>query len=288
MRHLNTTWRHIRRSPYQAFAAVFIMAQTFFVLTFFSFLIYGSSRIIAYFESVPQVTAFFKEETKQEQIDVLQQQIKDTGKVAEVTFVSKQEALKIYQDQNKDDPLLLELVTADILPAALKVSTVKIEDLSSISDLFSKSPFVDRVIFQKDLIQNLSAWTSALRKIGIFLSVILALDAIFLMVIIIGIKISQKKDEIEIVRLIGATSWYIRWPFIYEGIFYGVVGAFFGWVLGISIFWYATPFLSVFLKGIPLFPLPVAFFFQLFGMELLLAVLLGFISSFFAVLRYLK
>lgn len=288
MRHLKTTWRHIRRSPYQAFAAIFIMAQTFFVLTFFAFLLYGSSRIIAYFESVPQVTAFFKEETKQQQIDDLQQQVKDTGKIAEITFVSKDEALRIYREQNKNDPLLLELVTADILPAALKVSTVKIEDLSSISDLFSKSSYVDRVIFQKDLIQNLSAWTNALRKIGVSLSVILALDAIFLMVIIIGIKISQKKDEIEIVRLIGATSWYVRWPFIYEGIFYGVVGAFFGWLLGIGIFWYATPFLSAFLKGIPLFPLPVSFFFQLLGMELLLAVFLGFISSFFAVLRYLK
>ena len=288
MRHLKTTWQHIRRSPYQAFAAVFIMGQTFFVLTFFAFLIYGSSRIITYFESVPQVTAFFKEEAKQEQIDALQKQVADTGKTADITFVSKDEAFRIYREQNKNDPLLLELVTADILPAALKVSTVKIEDLSSISDLLGKSPFVDRVIFQKDLIQNLSTWTTALRRIGITLSVILALDAIFLMVIIIGIKISQKKEEIEIVRLIGGTSWYVRWPFVYEGIFYGVVGAFFGWLFGIALFWYATPFLSSFLKGIPLFPLPTVFFAQLFGLELLLAIFLGFISSFFAVLRYLK
>lgn len=288
MRHLKTTWHHIRRSPYQAFAAVFIMAQTFFVLTFFAFLIFASSRIIAYFESVPQVTAFFKEEAKQEDIDVLQQQVKETGKIAKLEFVSKQEALKIYREQNKDDPLLLELVTADILPAAVKVSAIKIDDLGLLSDMLNNSPLVDRVIFQKDVVQNLAAWTSALRRIGIALSVILALDATFLMIIIIGIKISQKKDEIEIVRLIGATSWYVRWPFIYEGIFYGVVGALFGWAFGVGLFWYATPFLSSFLKGVPLLPIPAVFFFQLLGIELLLAVFLGIVSSFFAVLRYLK
>ncbi|QQG41004.1 MAG: ABC transporter permease [Candidatus Levyibacteriota bacterium] len=288
MRHLKTAWRHIRRSPYQAFAAVFIMAQTFFVLTFFAFLIFASSRIIAYFESVPQVTAFFKEEAKQEDIDTLSQKVKETGKIAKLEFVSKEEALKIYKEQNKDDPLLLELVTAEILPAALKVSAIKIDDLTQISEMLSGSIIVERVIFQKDVVQNLAVWTNALRKIGIALSAILALDAIFLMVIIIGIKISQKKDEIEIVRLIGATGWYVRWPFIYEGVFYGVSGAFLGWLLALGLFWYATPFLSSFLKGIPLFPIPIIFFFQLLGIELLIAIFLGIVSSFLSVLRYLK
>lgn len=288
MRHLKTTWKHIRRSPYQAFAAVFIMAQTFFVLTFFAFLIFGSSRIIAYFESVPQVTAFFKDEAKQDQIDALRTQLMDTQKVSKIEFSSKQDAFKKYKELFKDDPLSLELVNADILPPSFGVSTGKIDDLTVIADVLTKAPIVERVVFQKDLVGNLAAWTSALRKVGVALSVVLALDAIFLMVIIIGIKISQKKDEIEIVRLIGATSWYIRWPFIYEGIFYGVVGAFLGWLLGIGLFWYATPFLSALLKGVPFLPLPTIFFAQLFGMEIILAIFLGFISSFFAVLRYLK
>ncbi len=288
MRHLKTTWRHIRRSPYQAFAAIFIMAQTFFVLTFFTFILFGSAKIISYFESVPQVTAFFKQNVKQEDIQTLEKKIKDTGKTASVDFVSKQEALQIYREQNKDDPLLLELVTADILPSALKVSTVKIDDLSVISTMLSSSPNVDRVIYQKDLIRNLASWTGALRKIGGALSIVMALDAIFLMVIIIGIKISQKKEEIEIVRLIGATNWYVRLPFLYEGMFYGVVGAFFGWLLGVGIFWYAMPFLSSFLKGIPLLPVPPIFFAQLLGVELVIAILLGVFSSFLAVLRYLK
>ncbi|MBI2431155.1 MAG: ABC transporter permease [Candidatus Levybacteria bacterium] len=288
MRHLKTTWRHIRRSPYQAFAAVFIMAQTFFVLTFFAFFIFTSSRIIAYFESVPQVTAFFKDEAKQEDIDSLRQKLEDTDKIAKIEFSSKLDAFEKYKELFKDDPLSLELVNADILPSSFGVSTNKIEDLSYVADMLSKSAVVERVVFQQDLVKNLSIWTNALRKIGIVLSIILALDAMFLMIIIIGIKISQKKEEIEIVRLIGATSWYVRWPFIYEGIFYGIVGAFFGWLLGVGLFWYATPFLESFLKGIPLFPIPAVFFAQLLGVEFLIAIFLGIFSSFLAVLRYLK
>ncbi len=287
-RVLKTTWRHIRRSPYQAFAAVFIMMQTFFVLSLFTFLIFGSSKIIEYFESIPQVTAFFREDVKQEQIDALGQQVRDTKKIAKIEFISKQEALKIYREQNKDDPLLLDLVTADILPPAFKVSTNKIDDLTAISEILSTSPIVDRVVFQKDVVHTLASWTNALRKIGIVLTVVLSLDSIFLMIIIIGIKISQKKQEIEIVRLVGATNWYVRWPFIFEGVLYGVIGAFFGWLVSVVLLWYATPFLSSFLQGIPLLPIAPLFLFKLLGIELLFAVVLGVFSSFLAVLRYLK
>ena len=66
-----TVWHNIRRSPYQAFAAIFIMMFTFLVVSFFAFTLYGSSRSISYFESKPQVTAFFRNEVKQEEISEL-------------------------------------------------------------------------------------------------------------------------------------------------------------------------------------------------------------------------
>jgi len=288
MQFLKTTWNHTRRSPYQAFAAVFIMMQTFFVVSLFTFVIFGSAKIINYFESLPQVTVFFKNEAKQEQIDGLKSQLEGTGKVAKIRFVSKQEALNIYRSQNKNDPLLLDLVTADILPSSLEISTVHIEDLNSVSDTLKNSDFVQEVIFPKDIISNLTSWTNAARKIGAALIVVLGLDSIFLMVIIIGIKISQRKEEIEIMRLLGATSWYVRWPFIFEGIFYSAGGAIVGWGVSCLILWYANPLLSSFLGNIPVLPVSPLFLLELLGAELLLAVILGMLSSYMAVLRYLK
>jgi len=288
MKTFKTTWRNIRRSPYQAFAAVFVMTLTFLFISFFTFLLYGSTKAISFFESRPQVTAFFRQEVKQKDIDNLKNTLMATNKIESIKFVSKQDALKIYREQNKSDSLLLELVTADILPASLEISTIKIADLSEINNMLKASVLVSEVIFQKDVVSVLTSWTNALRSIGLGLIIILSLVSIFIMVIIIGIKISQKKQDIEIMRLIGASGWYIRWPFIFEGIFYGGVGAILGWLISTGALWYATPFLSSFLKGIPIFPLSLVFLLGLLGIEIMVAVVLGTLASFVAVLRYLK
>ena len=288
MKFINTAWRNIRRSPYQALAAILIMTLTFLVFSFFVFLLIGSSKTVSYFESVPEVTAFFKNDATQKDINSLENQLSKTGKVASIKFVTKEEALKIYKEQNKDDPILLELVTADILPSSFEIAAIKIDDLNQISEMLKKSPIVSEVVYQKDVVATLSTWTNAIRKIGISLIVMLSLVSMFIMVTIIGIKISHKKEDIEIMRLIGATSWYIRWPFILEGMFYASIGAIIGWAIASGALLYASPFLETFLKGIPILPVPVIGLLELLGIEIILACLLGAFSSLLAVLRYLK
>jgi cell division transport system permease protein len=288
MSFAKTAWKNIRRSPYQALAAILIMTLTFLVISFFTFILVGSSKVINYFESKPQVTAFFKNEAKQEDINQLKNQLQSTGKIASIKFVSKDEALKIYKEQNKNDPLLLDLVTADVLPSSFEISTVKIEDMGTVSNTLNKSTLVSDVIYQKDVVSTLTSWTGAIRKIGLGVIVLLSLVSIFIMATIIGIKISQKKADIEIMRLIGATNWYIRWPFLTEGILYGIIGAIVGWAIATGGLLYATPFLESFLKGIPVLPVAYLDLLTLLGIELVLAVILGTISSFLAVLRYSK
>lgn len=288
MKFFKTAWKNIRRSPYQAFAAVFIMTLTFLAFSLFAIIFYSSSQVVNYFESKPQVTAFFKDEAKQTDIDELKKSLTDSGIVSEVKFVSKDEALEIYRNQNKDDPLLLDLVTADILPASLEISTFVIDDLTLVSDTLTKSAVVEEVVFQKDVVSTLTSWTNAIRKVGIFIVTLLAIVSVLIMVIIIGIKVSQKRGDIETMRLIGAGSWYVRFPFIIEGVLYGAIGAIVGWIVSYGILLYATPQLSYFLKGVPVFPLSPTFMFGLLGLELLFALLLGVFSSYLAVLRYLK
>src|SRR3989338_1173846 len=288
MKFIKSSLRNIRRSPYQALAAVLIMMLTFLTISFFTFLLAGSSRVINFFESKPQATAFFKNEAKQSDINTMESQIKNTGKVSSVRFVSKKEALKIYKQQNKDDPLLLDLVTADILPASLEVSAFRISDLSGISETLKGSSIVQEVIFQKDIVSTLVSWTAAVRRIWISLVIVLSLVSTFIMITIIGIRISQRKEDIEIMRLIGASNWYIRWPFLFEGMFYAVIGAVIGWTIASLALWYSTPFLSSFLKGIPILPVSPIFLLKVLLAELILAVILGFLSSFLSVLRYLR
>jgi cell division transport system permease protein len=288
MRALKTTFKHIRRNPYQALSAIFIIMQTFFVISVFTFIIFGSARILSYFESLPQVAAFFKPEATAKNVDDLKSKIQETGKVSQMRFVSQQEALERYKKMFKTDPLLLDLVTADVLPASLEISTYKIEDLTAISDMLKQSDAIQEVSFPKEVVSGLITWTDILKKIGTVLVIVMGLDAICVMIIIISIKISQKREEIEIMRLLSATNWFVIKPFIYEGMMYGIIGAILGWAIACGGLWYATPFLQSFFRGVPLLPVSPTLLFELLGVEIIIAMILGIVASSLAVLRYLK
>jgi cell division transport system permease protein len=286
--HLKTAWTHIRRSPYQALAAIGIMVLTFFVASVFILLTAGSGSILRYFETRPQVTAFFKDEVTLAEVEELKTNLLATGKVEEVQYVSKEEALTIYREQNKDDPLLLEMVTANILPASLEVATKDLTYLGEIAGLLQKEPGVEEVIFQEEVVEALRNWTTNIRTIGIALIVSLGLISFLIILVIIGMKVALRRSEVEILQLIGASASYIHTPFVLEGIFYGLVGAFVGWGVSYLLLLYATPFLVNFLAGIPI--LPVSFFLMLglLGAEILLGVLIGILGSLIAVKRYLR
>lgn len=287
MKPIKSAWKHIRRTPYQSIAAICMLFLTFLAISVFAFIVFGSTVIISYFESKPQVTAFFTEAAQQSDIDALETQLKQTGKIASIKFISKKEALQIYKEQNKNDPLLLELVTEDILPASLEISTNQVEDLNAISDMLKNKDIVSEVVYQKDIVSTLTKWTNAIRLLGVILITVLSLVSVFIMMIVIGFKVSQKRDEIEIMKLLSATNWYIRWPFVFEGVFYGVVGAFLGWLIASGGLFYATPYLQTFLKGIPLLPVSPWFLLELLVSELVIAGGLGLLASILAVRRYL-
>lgn len=282
------TWKHIRRSPYQALAALTIMVLTFFVVSVFLLLSFGSEKILDYFETRPQITAFLKDEATQEEIENLKDRLLNTDKVANLQYISKEEALAIYREQNKDDPLLLELVTADILPASLEVSAVDSLSLPELAEILKGAEEVEEVLFQEDVVATLTFWTQMIRKAGLILIAFLILVSLLVVLIIVSMKISLKKEEIEILRLLGASGGYIRNPFLLEGAFYGVFGAGLAWGLVYLCLLYATPFLTSFLGEISLLPVPLWFMLALLGSESLLGVLIGSLASFLAVHRYLR
>lgn len=288
MKLFKTTWQHIRRSPYQVLAAVGIMTLTLFVSSIFFLTAAGSAAILSYFESKPQITAFFTDEKSKEEIANLEEKLKSTGQVLEIKYVSKEEALAIYREQNKGDPLLLEMVTANILPASLEVSAKDAKYLADLAKILQGEPGVQEVIYQKDVVDALVAWTSAIRKIGIILVGFLTIVSLFVILTVIGMKIALKKEEIEILKLIGASNWYIRLPFLLEGAFYGVIGGLISWIVSLVLLLYATPYLSSFLAGIPILPVSPIFMLALLSGLVLVGAGVGVGGSLLSVWRYLK
>ncbi len=285
---LDTVSKYIRRSPYQAISAGLIMGLTFFAITVFGILTILSVRFISYFESRPQLTVFFKDATTREEIAALEDQLSSTGKTSSVTYVSKEDALEIYREQNKSDPILLDLVTSDILPASIEVQATQAEYLSELAGVVKESDKVEEIVFQKDIVDTLISWTNAFRKIGIGVIGILVTVSVLVIITIIGIKITVRREEIEIMRLIGASNWFIRAPFLIEGMFYGLVGSLIGGGIAIGLFYYLTPSLAAFLRGVTILPLSPLLIGQLLLIEVLIACALGAFASYLAVLRYLK
>jgi len=247
----NPTWTHIRRTPYQSFAAVLTMFLTFLLGGVFLLTTGTSLAILRYFESKPQLTVFFLEKAGKPEADTLKQTLEQTGKIASTKFVSKDEALAIYKEQNKNDPLLLEMVTADILPASLEVTATDPRYLSELEPMIKQANGVEEVVFQKDVVDALLSWTNAIRLVGGILAGLLALDSLLIIMTVIGMKIALKKDEIDILKLIGASPWYIRKPFVMEGGLYGVVGAGAAWFSIIVLLLIFQTHIVEFLGSIP-------------------------------------
>lgn len=292
MRFIKYVKTSIRRTPYQAIAATIVMFLTFFSLLFFAILVIGSQQVLKYYESRPQAIAFFKDSATTNDVNAIEDALRKTGKVTSLNYVSKDQALKIYQDRNKDNPLLLELVTANILPASLEISTTTPADLNVIGDMVKKEPVVDDVVIPEDAIQGLTHATTVIRWVGGTTALFLSIFSFFLVLMVTGFKIRIKKNEIEIMKLLGGSSWFIKTPYLLEGIFYGVVGSFIAWISTYALLTLLTPDLESYLQGIPssVIPVPVPPLFMgvLLGSALLIGTIIGFLGSYAAVRRYMK
>jgi cell division transport system permease protein len=281
--------RNIRRTPYQSLAALMVMFLTFLAVSAFIVIALGLQQILLYYESKPQAIAFFKDNTTDQDIQMIQNELNQTGKVTKLKYISKDQALEIYKDRNKNNPTLLELVTANILPASLEISAKTPEDLKPIAEVIRKEPVVEEVVFPEDVVASLTHATRLVRVVGGSVVSFLVIFSTLIIIMIIGFKIRIKRAEIEIMKLLGASNWFIRVPYLLEGVFYACVGAFLAWVVTYAVVWYFEPSLIAQLGEVAsqLFPLSPFVMLGLLGIELLVAFVVGALGSLTAVRRYL-
>lgn len=285
---IKESWHHVRRSPYYSMAAILVMTLTLFVVGVFGVAVYGSDRLLGYFESRPQVVAFLRDEVTKQEADEISFRLMATGKAQKVTYVSKEEALGIYRELIKDDPLLLEMVTADILPASLEISAQQIGDLGELAQILDQEPGVEEVGFQQEVVESLEKAIVTVRRVGLVVVVFLVLISILVTLVVVGMKASARRREIKIMRLVGATAGFIRMPFLLEGVFYGLVSGLVGWLGTLGLIFYVRPLLNELVLELELIPISWSLLVALLGGQLLTGVLLGGMGSLIAVRRYLR
>lgn len=288
MKRTNKTFKIMRRSPYQAIAAALAMSLTFFVSSIFVILILGGQIVLNYIEQRPQVIAFFKDSTSDSQINEMIEKVKSSGLIKDVKYVSKDEALAIYRERNKDEPLLLESVSADFLPASIDISVSKASDINGITKMVKESPDVERVITPENLVEQLVKWTKTIRMGGIVFVSLLMSISFLIIIMVIGMRIALRREEISIMSLVGATRWYIAKPFLTEGALYGMVGASVSTFLIYVILLSYSRAIQEFLGPIQVFPVNPLFFVYLWVGQTMVASALGVAGATLALYRYLK
>src|SRR3989338_6570623 len=290
----------IRRTPYQSLAAFLILFFTLFLSSamFISLsFLYG---LLGYVETRPQVTVYFQTNSATNEIFKLRDTLMNSGKILFIKYVSKEEAYKIYQELNKDNPLLLEMVSSDILPASLEIFAKKPSFLTELADFLKKEPGVDEVNFQKDILDRLLTLTDILRKTTIVFFAFLIFLSILVLTTTTLFKIALKKDEIELLRLLGASNFYIKKPFLLEAVLFGFMASIGSFVIILSVLLYFKPFfesylkdisqltLSIFVSKLTVWPLNLTFLSLAFLLSLLFGVSIAIFATLLATQKYLK
>ena len=286
--HLKTALDYIKRSPFQALAAMFVLSLTFFVATLVSILVYSSSQLLSYFETRPQVIAFLKDDTLQDAIATLQHKLSLDTRIKEIRYVSKEEALAIYKKATSDNPLLGELVSPTIFPASLEFSVNDLTFAQSVIDEVKNETIVDSVGFTaalggeeslQDVVGRLRTITTYVRFGGGIFTGILALASFMILLIIISMRMAMRREEVEILNLIGATRKFIRSPIILEAVIYSTGGVLIGWTIAFIMVLYSAPGLLSYFGDIPVLPRDTLNLLTIFGIILAIEFVFGIILS---------
>ena len=214
-------WRHRAMS----LAAVFAAAVMMLMLNGFVIVVSNLNVALGALEQKVNVIAYLKDDAPPTEITKLQERLRVNPLVAEVTYLSKDDAMTRLKQQLADRRDLLEMVTGNPLPASVEV---RLKDANRISDLAAqlrREAAVEDVALQQDVVDNLVRITNFARAAGIVMVAGLVGITLFVIVNTIRLAVYARRQEIEIMKLVGATDWFIRWPFVLEGVLCGLLGA---------------------------------------------------------------
>ncbi|MBI2168783.1 MAG: ABC transporter permease [Actinobacteria bacterium] len=172
-----------------------------------------------------ELEVFFVPTATQQQIDDVQQELKDSPNVKKFRFISKKEALDLFKRFFADQPELVEAVDPDTLPPSFRVVPKDPELTETIAVQFRGRPGVDEVLTAQEQVRRMLHAISWIRRLFFAISGVLLLSSFFLIVNTIRLATYARRREIQIMKLVGATNWFIRIPFMLEGLVQGAAGA---------------------------------------------------------------
>jgi cell division transport system permease protein len=220
-------WQGFWRNAAMSLAATATMTLMLLLLASFWIVQAGLLAGLEFVEQKVQVVADLNDNVPQPAIQDLEDRLLAMPEVRDVSYVSKAEALARFRqeriNQGQDD--LTQYLNANPLPASLEVSLRNATDYGPVSDLLQADPNVARVKNIADLANRVVTVTDFLRTGGIVLLGIVGAIVLFIIINAIRLAVLGRAEEIEVMRLVGASDAFIRWPFVFEGALVGLLGA---------------------------------------------------------------
>lgn len=290
-------WLNFRRNGWLSFATVSILTLSLFIVSLSSLLGLTTHYVLQNMREKVSVNVSFNPDVPEQRILEIRDELgKYKKEIASVEYMSREDALSSFLTESGNDPIIaqaIEEIGENPLLASLVIKATDPENYEVIVSQIQHSTFqsdISRINYAKNkkIFTRLNHINSTTQRIGLILGASFIFIAILITFNTIRITIYSHRQEFEIMRLVGASNIYVRMPFVFEGIFYGIAAAL---TTAVSLFGVAY-FISPITEGaIPqgnFMGLYLTFFFPVFLGLLVLGILLGVISSFIAIRRYLK
>ena len=299
-RIIKTGFLNFKRGGLVSWAAVMVVTITLSVITAIILLQAVLHFSLAQIENKVDVTIYFTVDAPEDKILLLKSSLEKLPEVAQVSYTSANEALALFRERHQNDyPTIQALDEIDDNPlgAYLNVKAKEVSQYESIANfmksdntlVLGSASIIDKVNYHQNklVIDRLNTIISGAQQLGFLITLLLVIISIIVTFNTIRLTIFISKEKIGVMRLVGASKMHVRGPFMVEGVIYGVIAT----AVTMLLFWPATVWLGRNMTnflGINMYSYYLSSFFQISAILLLSGIILGIISSFLAVRKYLN
>ena len=299
-RIIRSGYHNFTRSKFTSLASVLVMIVTLFVITSLIFVQAALQSALTNLKNQADVTVYFVPGASEANIHTVQTELQKFPEVASVTETTADQALENFKEKHANDYLTLQAIDEinnNPLGATLNIKAKDPSQYEAISNYFqqdttlaqSVTTVIDNIDYHQNqpIIDKLNSIINGAQRLGFALALILIIISILITFNTLRIIIYMSREEINVMRLVGAGSRYIRGPFVVSGILVGIVASIVTMLLFCPVSTWLGSQMTDFL-GINFFSYYIANFFQLFIITLFVGVALGSVSSFFAIHKYIR
>ena len=222
---LKSALQHCRRNKLMSAFSVTTTSVMLLMLGSFLVVIASLNVTLRALETKIDVIAYLKDSADPAAVQNLRDSLAKNADVGSVAYVSKDDALARMKKMLGDKAQLLSQVQGNPLPASLEIQLKFASSAPALAEELQREAVVEEVDYKRDVVDRLLAITSFLRLAGTVIVSGLSAISLFIIVNTTRIAMYARRQEIEVMKLVGATDWFVRWPFIFEGMFLGLLGS---------------------------------------------------------------